>query len=345
MHSLRLVTVSTVAKSLLPLLWAIPALWVQASATYLQHDVIIGEPLSKGRFETLREPSGITALDSQTLMVVEDESSRALSRLTLQTSDDGAHVSFEEFKQPAAKGFIKRQIMAPLDDLEGIARVSSKQFFIIGSHENASRGAYPAREKLLLLTRDGDDIVKAALRKDLFDQLTSHYPELADIVSGSKKGNRRALNIEALAFDRKRQQLLIGLRTPLLHDNAIIVSMTNAIDYVEGAEPEFANTLHIADLDKGGIRAMAYDDLSDSLLIVSKRESGGKNRSTLWRLPATLSTAPARYKSQDKKLFQDVEGLTPIANGVLFVRDNGGVTKKGDDHWFILKRSQLGLES
>ncbi|MFK8079549.1 MAG: DUF3616 domain-containing protein [Granulosicoccus sp.] len=318
----------------------------QVLAEPVEHAEKIGEPVARGVFAYLREPSGVIALDAQTLMVIEDEASRALWRLRLNAGDSPASAGFHESSQPAAKGFIQRQLLAPLDDLEGIARLSANRFFIIGSHENASRGKHPSREKLVLLTRSGDDIISASMRRDLFDQLISQYPQLAKTVAGSKKGKRRALNIEALAFDRKREQLLIGLRTPLSKsdDHAIVISLANATDYLAGEQPEFSDSMHFVDLDGDGIRAMAYDDLSDQILIVSKPESGGKNRSTLWTLAATMNMKPVRYKSYDKNLFKDVEGLAPVNDDVLFVRDNGGKTKKGDDQWFILERSQLRLD-
>lgn len=317
------------------------ALCSLALADVPQHGASIGDPALKGRFTTIREPSGVTMLDAQTLIVVEDEASHALRRLEVSASDP-LHFRFQEFDQRPAKGFIQRQQIGPLDDLEGIARVSSNQYIIIGSHENASRGKLPAREKIVLLTRDGADVTSTAIRYDLFDQLAKRYPELAKIVEGSKKGGKNALNIEAIAFDRKRQVLQIGLRAPLLDNNAIVISLDNSIDYLEGAEPEFSSTLRTIDLGKNGIRAMAYDDLSDTYFIIGKQESGGKNRSTLWTLSATLNTVPVRYESDKKSLFDDVEGLSPISGGVLFVRDNGGKVNN-DDQWFILTRSQLGL--
>lgn len=317
--------------------------WSPAAANSSRHTAVVGEPIAKGEFKRMREPSGVIALDNETLIVIEDEASRALWRLRL-SSDGSSNPIFEEFVQPPAKGFIARLRLAPLDDLEGIARISSNQFFIIGSHENASRGAHPAREKIALLTRDGSDIVRAEMRRDLFDQISRQYPELAELVKGSKKGKNRAMNIEALAFDRKRHKLLIGLRTPLINNSAIVISLANPIDYIEGSAPKFTDPLITIDLNGDGIRAMAYDDHTDKLIIVSKKESGGKNRSTLWSLAATLDEDATSYRSDDKNLFKDVEGLTPIAEGVLFVRDGGGATnKKGDDHWFILKREQLGL--
>lgn len=309
-----------------------------------QHgSIIIGEPIARGQFATLQEPSGITALDEQTLMVVEDEATRALKRLTF-SFDEASNFNFQEFDQPPNQGFIQRQRLLPLDDLEGIARVSSTAFIVIGSHENASRGERPDREKLLLLTRDGDDIISSSMRVDLFDQLIKYYPELAERVDGSKKGGKRALNIEAIAFDRTRQLLHIGLRAPLMNNKAIIISLSNAVDYLHGTDPVFSEKLHLVDLNKGGVRAMAYDDRSDTLLIVGKQNSGGNKRSTLWALAASMRTAATRYDSDDQDLFENVEGLTPIAERILFVRDKGGKSTTTGDQWFFLKRSQLGLD-
>lgn len=301
------------------------------------HRTIIGEPIASGQFTLLREPSGITALDERTLMVVEDEARHALWRLAVSSSD-GSTFSFRESEQQPAKGFLERQRVTPLDDLEGIARVSSDTFFIIGSHENASRGLLPDREKILLLTRDGDDVVSTLMRTDLFDRLSEQYPELEELVSGSKKGDKRSLNIEAIAFDRQRQILHIGLRAPLFNKKAIVISLRNAIDYLHGAVPEFSEKLHYLDLNAGGIRAMAYDDLSDSLIIVSKRK-----RSTMWALDASMTNAATTYESENKELFEDVEGLTPVAKGILFVRDRGNKSKNSGDQWFVLGRFQLGL--
>jgi len=271
-----------------------------------------------------------------------DEPNRALRRLAV-TSNIGEPLEFHEFDQPAATGFIQRALLAPLDDLEAIARVSEQQFFIIGSHEHANTREHPARRKLVLLTRDGEDMVSAAMRRDLYTHLRSRYPELRDKIEKGRRKSRNIVNIEGLAYDRKRQRLLVGLRNPLLDDATVVVSILNAIDYATGAEPEFADALHLLDLDKDGIRAMAYDDASDTLLLIGKREHGGSNRSTLWQVPADSLNTATRFRSDDKKLFDDVEGLTPLRDKILFVRDNGGSQK--EDNWFTLHRSQLELDT
>ena len=304
-------------------------------------DLLVGEPLEGGTFELLREPSGVTALDDSTLIVVEDESRHALRRL--ERVSGNSHFEFTEYEQASGTGFIQRRLLGPLDDLEGIARLSAERFFVIGSHENASRGKMPAREKLVLFTREGNDLVSALMRQDLYDHVDRKYPQLSKKTNSKKKRKLNSLNIEGLAYDRKRQQLLIGLRTPTIKNNAIIIKILNALQYMQGEEPLFADQLQLIDLDKGSIRALAYDDRSDALLIASQRESGGKDRSSLWVLPLADSVNPVRIPSEDNDLFDDVEGLTPVADKILFVRDAGGGKSNRNQLWFTLSRSQLGL--
>ena len=304
-------------------------------------DPPVGEPLEGGSFDLLREPSGVTALDDNTLIVVEDEAQRALRRL--ERKPGNASFEFTEFEQASGKGFIQRRLIGALNDLEGVARLSEERFFVIGSHEDASRGKEPSREKLVLFTREGNDLVSALMRQDLYEHVDKKYPRLSKKTNSKKKRKLNSFNIEGLAYDRKRQELLIGLRTPTIKNNAIIIKILNAEQYMQGGEPLFAEQLLAIDLDKGSIRALAYDDRSDALLIASQRESGGKDRSSLWVLPLTGSVNPVRIPSTDNDLFDDVEGLTPIADRVLFVRDTGGGKSNRNQLWFTLSRSQLGL--
>lgn len=311
------------------------------------HPGKITHAVQHGQFERLSEPSGVTALDDNTLIVVEDEATNALRRLK-SIADIASGLEFEEFDQPIGERGIPEQL-TPLDDLEGIARVSPTQFIVTGSHENARKGEWPEREKLVLFTLEDNQIVSAQMRQNLYKKMKKRYPELRSIMKKNAARSRQLLNIEAIAFDRKRFKLHIGLRTPIADDiadaEAYIVTLDNALEYLKGEKPEFAEKLHRLDLGKGGIRALSYDDSSDKLLIISRRESGKKKRFQLWSMPADFRKQPTRHKSQDKDLFENVEGLTPFLGGILFIRDNGGLVNTGKDDWFVLQRTQLGLDT
>lgn len=231
-----------------------------------------------------------------------------------------------------------------MDDLEGIARISSTQFIVIGSHKKASRGKDPDREKIVLFSVDGDEISGAFDRRDLFDQLETYYPALVHVMTqkGGNKHNRRPLNIEAIAFDRKRKHLYIGLRTPVVGDDAVIIRLDNALDFMAGRDPVFAPEPRYVHLDEGGIRSLAYDDHSDQLLIISAQDSVENVPTSLWSLSLLADAMPIKWTSDDEYLFDKVEGVAPFSDGFLFVRDQGD--ERSLDDWFVLDRRQLGLD-
>ncbi|MFK7993548.1 MAG: hypothetical protein AB8B87_05390 [Granulosicoccus sp.] len=311
------------------------------------HPGKIVSPASRGQFELLSEPSGVIALGLNSFIVVEDEAKTPLRRLSSLT-DNPTSLKFAEFDQPIGSELFDGPLDGPLDDLEGIARVSPTQFIVTGSHESARKGTWPGREKLVLFTLENNEIVSAQIRKNLYKKLKKRYPELRDIMKKTSVRKRQPLNIESIAFDRKRLRLYIGLRTPIADDTedaeAFVIRLDNALEYLAGGKPVFGERLHRLYLGKGGIRALAYDDQSDKLLIVSRRESGKKKRFMLWSVSADTMENPKRHKSKDKDLFENVEGVTPFSDGVLFIRDNGDQSEDSKDDWFILQRAQLGLD-
>ncbi len=194
-----------------------------------------------------------------------------------------------------------------------------------------------------------DVATKLTLRQELLDS----YPQLAIDAQGKKKKKAAAMNIEALAYDRSRDVLLIGFRTPVLDGKAIIIRLMNPDAYLtDAAQPELDRALWSVDLDKGGLRAMTYDDQTDQLLLVSRRENHKDDSYKLWRLSADGQEPAVRIEVGDQEAMLDsVEGLIPIAlgpslgSGVLFVRDNGNAKKGHGGDWFVLTRKQLGLHT
>lgn len=194
-----------------------------------------------------------------------------------------------------------------------------------------------------------DVLAKLTLRQDILDS----YPQLAESAQGKSRKKAAAMNIEALAYDRKRDSLLIGLRTPVLDGKAIIIRLTNPDAYLNDvAPPELDKTLWSVDVDKGGLRAMTYDEQTDQLLLVSRRENSKDDSYKLWRLSADGHGPAERVDiGEQEDMLDSVEGLAPmvldpsLGSGVLFVRDNGNAKKGRGGDWFVLTRRQLGLDS
>lgn len=311
----------------------------------------------EGRFSSLYEPSGIIALDSTSVstryLIVEDEPARALHLVNISKTDNSLHSSEEVMS--LGDSFIQRQMLGRLDDLEGAARGIDNRLYVISSHDDAYKGRQSSRQKLTSFSISGSMPAKKSspqrtqyplMRKDLYASLKAQYPELAKKFQSSKRNSKDRLNVEALAFDRKRQHLLIGFRSPRLAGNAIVVILKNPDAYLQQqSEPDWADNIWTLDLEKGGLRAMSYDEPSDLLLLVSQRESGKSQRYKLWSVAADRLSAPQRIHSTDKQLFNNVEGLTSTPDGITFVRDDGNRRKKQGATWFQLQRQQLGIES
>ena len=139
---------------------------------------------------------------------------------------------------------------------------------------------------------------KLTLRQDLL----ASYPKLAKDAQGKSKKKAADMNIEALAYDRSRDVLLIGLRTPVLKGKAIIIRLMNPDAYLNDvALPELDKTLWSVDLDKGGLRAMTYDEETDQLLLISRREDHKNDSYKLWRLSADGKEPAVRIKVGDQK--------------------------------------------
>lgn len=307
-------------------------------------------PALHGEFDTLFEPSGITPLGDGTLLIVEDEPRRAVRLITF-VGGGAASPRVDERVLPPGDGLLSRLGLGALDDLEGVARDKTDRVYVVGSHDDMGKRRRSDRQKLLRFSVENGGMVDVSLARDLAHDLVDAYPELREAILEGKKRKREDLSIEGLAFDRRRGELLIGLRTPVLDDDAIIVRLVNPGAYVTGdAAAAFGARLTRLDLDKGGIRAMSYDDVSDRLLVVSRRESGGGGSFKLWQVSTTPDGDPDRLRlPDDVKSLADVEGLTTVDRrsgflpGVLFVRDDGDPGKGRGGEWFAVTRASLGL--
>ncbi|MFK7892183.1 MAG: hypothetical protein AB8B63_15305 [Granulosicoccus sp.] len=296
---------------------------------------------SKGKFESLYEPSGITWLRGRDFLVVEDEPHQALTRLTIEEKD--AVVVERSFA--ISSSFIERQAIGQLDDLEAAARGNGNRRYVVGSHSDANRKRFSARQKIISLPIDAHGHGTVRVKLGLAQELRSNYPALRDAMRNAGKDDQQTLNIEALAFDRKRNRLLIGLRSPTIEGDAVIVPLLNPEDYFQGnADPVFADSLWRLNLDNGGMRALTYDDESDTLIAVSRKESGKSRRFKLWLIGADGQKKARRIRSEKKDLFDNVEGVVSIGDSVLFVRDDGQRRKNRGASWFSLHRSQIGVD-
>ena len=336
-------------------------------------------------FVSLTEPSGVTQLVDGRLLIVEDEAAHALRLVEVTESRLAASGQSwtlgREIDVRPSDSWLTSLRLGPLEDIEGVALDNLGRVLVIGSHDDSARRHREERRKLVRFSLDRDRRDEIAWRFDLRAVLVETYPALAErIGEAASRGESRidpddthhagVLNIEALAFDRRRGELLVGLRTPLLGGDAIIVRLQNPDAWMDRRAPaRFAPELLRLDLDGGGLRALCYDDRADQLWLVSRREGDGEQEGKdhgdevgdfrLWRLPLLERSSTARIAGSARAIrprlvmlpepswLESVEGLTVLDRDsrtrgrLLFVRDERSSGKTDRAHWFALPRESL----
>jgi pSer/pThr/pTyr-binding forkhead associated (FHA) protein len=173
---------------------------------------------------------------------------------------------------------------ASVEDPEGITYDGS-YFYIVGSQSSIKAGA---REGLARFSFDPatQTAIKVETISGLRDFLINNVPELKSFAG--LKGEDGGLNIEGIAWDPdpEHQRLMLGLRSPLINGNALIVPIrlrdpngAFTIDNLQLAEPN-AIQLPLGGL---GIRDIQYDSRLKSFLVISGApEHHEKTAFTLW---------------------------------------------------------------
>jgi hypothetical protein len=205
-----------------------------------------------------------------------------------------------------------------IDDTEGIT-TDGKYFYKIGSQSSPKAGKLEG-----LLRFAFDPATQTATNQGVIvglrDFLLQNVPELQS--TANLKGAEGGLNIEGIAWDPQRTCLLLGLRSPLPNDNALIVALKLrdangpfAIDNLQLAEPK-AIQLALGGL---GIRDIQYDSRLKGFLIISGApEHHEKTDFTLWEWngdgnQANAEARPREMLSLDPKM--KPEGVTRVAFG------------------------------
>jgi hypothetical protein len=168
-----------------------------------------------------------------------------------------------------------------IDDPEDIT-TDGKYFYIVGSNTREA-------EKRFGLARFAFDSstkqVTASPIPNLRKLLLESIQDLKE--AGTKKAKDDGLNIEGIAWDPAGHRLLLGLRSPLSTNLALIVP----IGVRDPAAPFTVENLSFNDsptiklpLDGLGIRSIQYDWKSKTYLIIGgATERQGKGEFSLWR--------------------------------------------------------------
>jgi uncharacterized protein DUF3616 len=220
-------------------------------------------------------------------------------------------------------------------DPEGLT-FGAGYFYLVGSQSDPSAGRQNACLRFAFDKSSNRIRGRTEAITDLRSFLLREVPELKEI--GDKPGSKDGLNIEGISWDPVNKRLLLGLRSPLSKDRALIVPLKFkdslgpfAIENLELPDP------HLIRLNLGGhgIRDLSYNSQLKTFLILSgATELRSKTAFGLWEWngdydQSTAEAHPRHETALDKHA--KPEGVTQVTIGgrsfVFIVGDSGQYLK------------------
>ncbi len=289
------------------------------------------------------EPSAIQQLPDGRFLVVEDEKQHPLSLVTIGADGEVSNTARLSEPQDAGDGFWK------LDDLEGVALDRSGNIYTSTSHSRDGDGdEKKSRDKLVRFRIEGDRVVAPSVVKGLKPALVAMHPVLAPAAEIRDVKSGGGLNIEALEISPDQQSLLIGFRSPLLDNRAIIACVENhAVLFESGEPPRISPTLVTLDLDGNGIRGMSYLPALGGYLVISGPVAREQVQFQLWFWNGQQGAPARRVSVPGLQGFEHAEGVSPaVIDGrqrIVMVSDDGSREEGRFARFLLLDPGQLQI--
>jgi pSer/pThr/pTyr-binding forkhead associated (FHA) protein len=224
---------------------------------------------------------------------------------------------------------------ASIADMEGIA-YGDGYFYVTGSQGDPKGGDQNAIARFKF-DPAGQTIQGTQVIPNLRQFLLENVSELKG--QGDAKGKEGGLNIEGLAWDPRTdvKRLLLGLRSPQLNGQALIV----AIKLIDPSGPFSMDNLQLAEpraiqleLEGLGIRDIQYDIRLQAFLVIAGAPAHGETKLgfKLWEWSGDTSPSDSKLqKVSDLDTAMHPEGVTHLVLGgrefIFIVGDGGGYTK------------------
>ena len=291
----------------------------------------------------LYEPSAIQQLADGRFLVVEDEKEHPFSLVTI--SPNGSVSSTPLSPEPLAAG----DAFWKLDDLEGIALDQSGSIYALTSHSRDGDGVEKkSRDKLVRFRIEENRVVAPMVVNGLKRALIAAHPVLAAAAEIQDVKTGGGLNIEALEFSPDQQRLLIGFRSPLQGNRAIIASVENPSAIFEADEPpRISATLDLLDLGGNGIRGMSYVPSLGGYLVISGPVASEQVHFELWFWSGHPDAPARRVTVPGLPGFERAEGVSPaVIDGeqrIIIVSDDGSREEGRFARFLLLDPGQLQI--
>lgn len=292
-------------------------------------------------FSDIYEPSAVQQMPDGRILVVEDEASRAVNILTF--GDDGRLVEDNALDLRVTRGFGRT-----LSDLEGLSVDDDGFIYAITSHSPTNKnGRKPEREQLLRFQIKGGQVGDIGSYTGLYTALGGAEALKASILE--KTGEEidfHEINIEGLSFHKATGNLLLGMRSPMVGADSLIIVIENPEEVLAGsAAPQFGDPIML-DLQGGGIRALSYDPVLGSFLIVNEIEDAeGDKMSQMWSWTGDPADPPTALEMPGMIDLNNVESVDSVTVGgedrLLIMSDEGDPKKDRPAKYLLLDYAQL----
>lgn len=288
------------------------------------------------------EPSAIQQLPDGRFLVVEDEKKHPFSLVTI--NPDGSVTT-----SPLSPGLNGDDDFWKLDDLEGLALDGSGYLYALTSHSRDGAGdEKKSRNKLVRFRLEGDRVVSPIIVKGLKQALVAAHPVFAHAAQIQDVKNDGGLNIEALEISPDGQRLLVGCRSPLLDQRAVIASIENPTAiFGTGESPRIAAKLETLDLGGNGIRAMSHIPVLGGYLIISGPVARERIQFQLWFWSGQPGTPARHVTAPEVQGLEHAEGVSPaIIHGqqrIMIVSDDGSREEGRFARYLLLDPAQLNI--
>ncbi len=289
-------------------------------------------------FINIYEPSGIAQLSNGQIVIVEDDGLKPVSLLKFNDTNPFEHLDkLNEFNFSPVE----------INDLEALTIDQHDHLYAITAHSLNRKGKLNSkRNRLVHFTINDQTLDEVSLIENLREWIIASYPELKKSTKIKNVQKNGGLNIEGLAYDKKKKQLLIALRSPLTkQDQAIIIPITLTKQTFKNklfnGKPLELITL---DLNGAGIRDFTYVPYLNAFIILSGTSSANKKSAKLWLWKRGKDAVKIKIKGAGK--LGTAEGITPVKllnkdAGIMIVIDDGEQESAQPGHYLFVSYDQL----
>jgi hypothetical protein len=223
------------------------------------------------------------------------------------------------------------KMSASIIDLEGIT-TDRQQFYVVGSQSKPTGGDLTGLARFRFDTKT-QRVVDTQSISGLKSFLANNVDELRGMQNTSY--NDGGINVEGIAWDPKGQRLLLGLRSPVVDGQALVVPLKlrdpkGAFSF-DNMEVEGRKAIRLP-LNGAGIRSIEYDDLRKTFrLITGAGPDSERMDFKLWEWTGSGDPAALRETdTYDRRL--KPEGITRVTSGdrsfTFIVFDTSGYAAK-----------------